>query len=289
MLLTTPLPFLLYWLLIHKMQRNRNCLHGEIVQFGQNINTYFNIKCMWNNHESWSRNNRCDVLCYCCPACAFSASLSIHVDIGYIPKYWMSPQKMLDMRSKLGLSMKACGVPDRKFVHGWQTDWHTALLSHPDRQADGEQIPPARLKTARKISQQRRNSQFSSAAGSDFHPTAVQQQTPAPSFLLPTSLSPHSFQLSLPSISPLLFRWLPLPPLVHSPKHTSSTHPPHRLPLSIAAAKNKTGWCGGPMGEAPHWWSSASPAWALTPLNSSTWFCLFNIQSAVGSGVSHSL
>lgn len=66
-------------------------------------------------------------------------------------------------------------------------------------------------------------------------------------------------------------------------------HPPHRLPLSTAAAKNKTGWCGGPMGEAQRWWNSASPAWALTPLNSATWLCLFNIQSAVGSGVSHSL
>lgn len=39
-------------------------------------------------------------------------------------------------------------------------------------------------------------------------------------------------------------------------------HPPHRLPLSTAAAKNKTGWCGGPMGEAQRWWNSTSPAWA---------------------------
>lgn len=105
---------------------------------------------------------------------------------------------------------------------------------------------------------------------------------PHPSLLTPSNFLFHPPPHSSLGDSPCL-------PFLHNPKHTSAIHPPNRLPFSTAAAKNKTGWCGGLMGEAPRWWSSASPAWALTPLNSSTWLCLFNIQSAVGSGVSHSL
>lgn len=136
-----------------------------------------------------------------------SASLSICVSIGYIPKY-----KTSLLSSNLRLSMW-CSWQE---VCSWLTDWHTVLFSHSnsDGESDGRQIPPSLFKTSGKISQ------FSSTAGLDFHPTAAQQQTPAPSFLLPTSLIAHSFQLSLPSTSRLLFRWLPL---VHWPKHTRST------------------------------------------------------------------
>lgn len=110
-----------------------------------------------------------------------------------------------------------------------------------------------------------------------FIPTAAQKQTPPSSFLYPhpSFFTPSNFSFHSP------------PPCTLS--QILRIHPPYRLPLSTAAAKNKTGWCGGPMGEAQRWWNSASLAWALTPLNSATWLCLFNIQSAVGSGVSHSL
>lgn len=231
--------------------------------------------------ESWSYPNEHDhIWIYCRSVFVFSAAMSIYAGIRCIQKYQTSPQITFKMRSNSGLRRKACGDSGRTSARVGRTGrhWHAAVLS---------QIPPALLKPTRRISQ-RQTLSFLLLLGVIFIPQLHSNKHQPPVFFRPhpSFLTPSNF--FLPSASLLLFRWLP--PLVHNSKNTPhpTIRPPHRLPFSTAAAKNKTGWCGGPMGEAPRWWSSAPPAWALT-LNSSTWFCLFNIQSAVGSGVSHSL
>lgn len=83
---------------------------------------------------------------------------------------------------------------------------------------------------------QEKLSQCSPAAlGCKFH-----QLTNASSFLFPLPC-PTSICLLL------LLRWLP----PASPLNTTSNTPSQSQPLSTAAAKNKTGWCGGPVRGGP--------------------------------------
>lgn len=98
------------------------------------------------------------------------------------------------------------------------------------------------------------------------------------------SISPFS-----PSLSPSPFSiHLPLFLACNPETHHAEQAGPIGCISPLQLPKIRQANAGAPRGEASCWWSSAAPAGALA-LDSSTFLCLFNIQSAVGSRVSHSL
>lgn len=106
------------------------------------------------------------------------------------------------------------------------------------------------------------------------------------------SVSPFSPSLCPSPLSIHLPLFLACNPETHHAEQAGPIGCISPLPLPKIRQANAEAPAGGGAGVwggwASRWWSSAAPAGALA-LDSSTFLCLFNIQSAVGSRVSHSL